>query len=92
MFWGASWFCWRSDELKRETEKRRQTSEYGTLFYEGRSQNSIYAVRSLGINPADGEELFLDAEGNVTKTWDPSYRVYCGVGEPTFRYKQFAIV
>lgn len=74
-----------SDELKRETEKRRQTSEYGTLFYEGRSQNSIYAVRSLGINPADGEELFLDAEGNVTKTWDPSYRVYCGVGEPTFR-------
>ena len=74
-----------SDELKRETEKRRQTSEYGTLFYEGRSQNSIYAVRSLGINPADGEELFLDAEGNVTKTWDPSYRVYCGVGEPTYR-------
>ena len=74
-----------SDELKRETEKRRQTSEYGTLFYEGRSQNSIYAVRSQGINPADGKELFLDAEGNVTKTWDPSYRVYCGVGEPTFR-------
>ena len=42
-------------------------------------------MRSLGINPADGKELFLDAEGNVTETWDPAYRVYCGVGEPTYR-------
>lgn len=34
------------------------------LFYEGRPQNGIYVVRSLGIDPANGQEIFLDKDGN----------------------------
>lgn len=74
-----------SDDIKRQVEEQRKTSEYGRLLYEGKSQNSIYAVRSLGIDPIDGNELFLDDHGNVTKTWNAAYRVYCGVAEPTYR-------
>lgn len=74
-----------SDEIKRQVEQTRKVSEYGRLLYEGRSQNSIYAVRSLGIDPIDGEEMFLDDHDNVTKNWNAAYRVYCGAAEPTYR-------
>ena len=74
-----------SDDIKRQVENTRKVSEYGRLLYEGRAQNAIYAVRSLGIDPIDGKELFLDDQDRVTKNWNAAYRVYCGVGEPTYR-------
>lgn len=55
------------------------------LFYEGRPQNAIYAVRSLGIDPSTGKEVFLDKNGNITDTWRASDKVYCGSGEPLYR-------
>jgi len=30
------------------------------LFYEGYPQNAIYAVKSLGIDPSTGKEIYLD--------------------------------
>lgn len=53
------------------------------LFKEGQSMNTIFAVRSLGIDPASGKELFLKADG-VTETydWDAGDKVACGVNEP----------
>ena len=88
-----------SDAMKEQVEARRNTTEYGRLLYEGRSQNSIYAVHSLGIDPIDGREIYLDKNGEITKTWRASDRVYCGVGEPTYRgnistmfsYKDFTL-
>lgn len=59
--------------------------DISTLFYEGHAQNSIYAVRSLGIDPSTGEEIFLDKNGNITDTWHPSDKVYLGVNEPLYR-------
>ncbi len=53
-------------------------SEPATLLFEGRPQYGIYAVRSLGIDPATGNEMFLDRDGNVTNTWSTKDRVYCG--------------
>lgn len=49
-----------------------------TLFYEGRPQYGLYVVRSLGIDPATGKEIYLDRDGNVTYVWDSKDRVYCG--------------
>ena len=75
-----------SDDLKRQTEKMLEAdADINTLYYEGRSQNSIYAVLSLGIDPSSGKEIFLDKNGNPTYEWKPSDKVYMGVAEPTYK-------
>ena len=55
------------------------------IWQEGDSQNAIYAVRSLGIDPSNGRELFLKKNGEVTYTWDANDRVFCGVDQPDYR-------
>ena len=89
-----------SEDIKRQTaELLKQDVDINYLFYEGRSQNSLYAVRSLGIDPSSGEEIFLDKNGNPTYTWAPSDKVYMGVSEPLyngnaglmFSWKDFSI-
>ena len=75
-----------SDDLKRQTAKMLQEdADINTLYYEGRSQNSIYAVRSLGIDPSSGKEIFLDKNGSPTYDWKPSDKVYLGVAEPLYK-------
>ena len=75
-----------SDDLKRQTAKMLEAdADINTLYYEGRPQNSIYAVRSLGIDPSSGKEIFLDKNGNPTYDWKPSDKVYMGVAEPTYK-------
>ena len=66
-----------------------QYSDTGTgiqnLFYEGYPQNAIYAVRSLGIDPSTGQEIYLDKDGNFTDVWKESNKVYCGSADPKYR-------
>ncbi len=40
--------------------------------------NAIWAVRSLGIDPATGEEIFLTKEGKRTNVWNAADQVVCG--------------
>ena len=44
-------------------------------YSEGQSLTSIWAVRSLGIDPTTGEELFLNRDGSITDKWDPAQEV-----------------
>jgi hypothetical protein len=68
-------------------------------YYEGASQTSIYAMQSLGINPADGREVFLDRSGNIVYNWDATQHVVVGDTEPdvrgsfgfNFSYKSFFV-
>ena len=55
------------------------------LLFEGRPQYGIYVVRSLGINPATGEEMYLDRNGNVTTTWNTQDRMYAGEAFAPYR-------
>ena len=55
------------------------------LFYEGRPQNSIYAVRSLGVDPSTGKEIFLDKNGGITSTWKASDKVFLGSKDQKYR-------
>lgn len=55
------------------------------LFYEGNPQNAIYAVRSLGIDPSTGKEIYLDRNGNITDIWKATDKVYCGSADPLYR-------
>lgn len=54
------------------------------VWQEGDSQNAIYAVPSLGIDPINGRELFLKKSGEVTYTWDARDRVFCGVDQSDY--------
>lgn len=79
-----------SDALKEynnqveEYFKENPNYNYPLLrYYEGASLTSIYAMKSIGINPADGKEIFLKKDGTPTYEWDPGEHVICGDTEPT---------
>ena len=55
------------------------------LYKEGQSMNTIFVVRSLGIDPATGSELFLNKDGERVYTWDSKDKVPFGVNEPKVR-------
>jgi len=69
------------------------------LFQEGQSMNTIFAVRSLGICPATGQELFLDRYGNRTYVWNSQDQMPIGINEPriwgnfrtTLRWRNIAL-
>ncbi len=52
------------------------------LYKQGESMRTIYVVRSLGIDPATGNEIFLTRYGERTTTWSAEDKVPCGVSEP----------
>ncbi len=39
-------------------------------YVEGKSLNTIYAVKSLGIDPQNGKEILVKQDGSLTYTWD----------------------
>ena len=86
LVYNKNWISKLSDYVKAQTESyREQNVDVSTLFYEGRPQNSIYAVKSLGINPSTGEEIYVDRDGNVTDSWRPGDKVFCGQSDPKYR-------
>lgn len=77
-------------------------SEYANTYLqyvEGGSLTSIFGVRSLGINPADGREIFVRNDGSITYDWNAADQVVIGNEEPkaqgTFglnvRWKNFSL-
>lgn len=52
------------------------------LYKEGQSISTIYAVRSLGIDPSTGNEVFLTKSGQQTYLWNPSDEVPVGDNQP----------
>ncbi len=43
-----------------------ETAKPQVQFKEGQSTTAIYAVKSRGINPMNGKEVFEDLKGNLT--------------------------
>lgn len=81
-----SWISKLSETIKERNEVYlQQDVDVSNLLYEGKPQNAIYAIRSLGIDPATGEELFLTKEGRVTDTWKASDKVFLGQSDPRYR-------
>ena len=54
------------------------------MYKEGESINTIYAVKSLGIDPSNGQEIYVKKDGTLTYEWDASDKVACGLSEPKF--------
>ena len=52
------------------------------LYKEGESKTAIYAVRSAGINPATGQEVFIKKNGAWTLEYDLNDKVVVGDKSP----------
>ena len=89
----------RSNNDQNDPEKNKEMSKPYTRFEEGQSTSAIWAVRSMGIDPATGREIFLDRDGNKTYNWNINDQVVCGEANPKVRgnfgfnteYKGFAL-
>ena len=76
----------RVDAFLNDPAQRLASNGTGSKSYkkyqEGGSESSIWAMRSLGIDPATGEELFLTADGKITNVWNSADQVVVGTTEP----------
>ena len=52
-------------------------------YYDGGSPTALWAVRSAGIDPATGREIFITDEGEYTYDHDYDYEVEVGDTRPT---------
>ena len=55
------------------------------LYYDGVSMNAIWAVRSLGIDPHNGREIYLSSRGLPTYNWSAADQVVLGDEMPKFQ-------
>ena len=87
LVYDKNWVSKLSEAVKAQNEAMLENEDYevANLFYEGKPQNGIYAVRSLGIDPSTGQEIFLDRDGNITDTWKAGDKVYLGPGYQPYR-------
>ena len=69
-----------------------------TRYYDGGDPNSLWAVRSLGIDPSTGREVFMKKDGTYTFEYDVKDEVIVGNSQPklegvlgsTLYYKGFS--
>lgn len=54
-------------------------------YEDGMSMNAIWAVRSLGIDPSTGKEIYLKRDGSTTYAWNSDDLVVVGNSNPKYR-------
>lgn len=59
-------------------------SKPSVKYYERCSMNAIWAVKSLGIDPQNGKEIYLKKDGTTTYEYDVNDQVVCGDTQPKF--------
>ncbi len=75
-------FTTDSDRL---TELREKYTRPSTLYYEGQSMTAIWGVRSAGIDPMTGKEMFYDKNGQLTAIWSSEDQVVIGDSNPKWQ-------
>nr|WP_234155893.1 TonB-dependent receptor [Bacteroides thetaiotaomicron] len=74
------------DAFLNSTDQRLARNGTGSKSYkkytEGGSESSIFGMKSLGIDPATGDELYLTSDGKVTNIWNSADQVVVGNTEP----------
>ncbi len=72
-------------QIKEPEEEKEVFNRPRVRYMEGESVNTIWAVRSLGIDPASGTEVFLNKDGQKTYTWSAEDMVAVGKTDPKLR-------
>lgn len=71
-----------NDMVQEYFKENRDESAPLMQYVEGGSLTSIFGVRSLGIDPATGNEIFVKKDGSLTDVWSASDQVVLGDTEP----------
>ncbi len=72
-----------SDYLRKINEAQlKSASAPLPIYQEGQSTTTLYAVRSLGIDPVTGREVYLKRNGQKTFVWDATDKVPVGDTNP----------
>jgi hypothetical protein len=78
-----------SDALEALNQQISEKDEYVPSFLvkEGESLNTIFAVKSLGIDPSNGAEVLVKKDGTKVfgSAWSAADKVPCGVSDPKAR-------
>ena len=91
-----------SDALKRLNDKNAENNFNAAprmQYREGESPTTIYAVRSAGIDPASGKEIYIKKDGSYTYIYDVKDQMPVGDSNPWLQgsissfltYKQFSL-
>lgn len=73
------------EEINKENQQNASTSLTPLPQYaEGESTTALKLVRSAGIDPATGKEVYIKRDGTLTFEYDPTDRVYIGDTEPRY--------
>ena len=80
-----------SNGLKAMNEQALKSNVYTNtqIYQEGHSTSTLYMVRSLGIDPSTGEEVYLTRDGQRTFTWNAADKVAVGDTLPKMRGSLF---
>lgn len=88
------------DNIGNKLDKFNQSESNTSLvrYFDGADPDGLYAVRSAGIDPASGNEIFIKKNGEYTFDFDYSDEVKVGIGRPkiegifgtSFSYKGFS--
>ena len=73
------------EEINKENQENAGTSLAPLPQYaEGESTTALKLVRSAGIDPATGKEVYIKRDGTLTFDYDPTDRVLIGDTEPKY--------
>ena len=73
------------EEINKENQANAGTSLTPLPQYaEGESTTALKLVRSAGIDPATGKEVYIKRDGTLTFDYDPTDRVLIGDTEPKY--------
>lgn len=70
------------DVLEKLNEKGRASSTSLLRYYDGASLTGLYVVRSAGIDPATGNEIFIKKDGTYTYEYSQNDEVLYGDSNP----------
>ena len=73
------------DDYAGTEEQKSAQRKVSTRYEEGQSMTAIWAVRSAGIDPTTGKEVFIKKDGTTTFEWNSADQVVCGDAQPTFQ-------
>lgn len=88
---------------QKQTQANRFSDEFLSKpfmqYQEGASLDAIWGVKSGGINPANGEEIYIRPDGTLSDTWRASYQQVLGKSIPkiqgsislSFSYKSVSL-
>lgn len=75
---------YNKNEIRKLVGNQKEIISGLSINRVGESINSIYVVRYAGVNPANGNQQFLDKEGKVTEVYNPADRQIVGSFEAPF--------